>query len=142
WPAVRDALGGSARGRGLLDEMEAEHAAIEPLVAAIDDPAAASVADRVDALASRLVAHLEHEEASVLPLIDASLPEAAWLRFGEVHGGHVAPAAARIVPWLLEGASAASHAAIVGRFPPPVRALLVEQWQPAYAALVRWPQGA
>ena len=69
WPPMRAALADDSDGVALLDAMEAEHAAIDPLLAAID----AALADResgphrlgelTDALAVALRRHLDHEEA-------------------------------------------------------------------------------
>jgi hypothetical protein len=81
----------------LLDALEAEHSAIDPLLAAID----AALADRdsgpqrlgelTDALATALRAHLDHEEAEVAEdealvdnLFDDSLPDRIPVGVGEV----------------------------------------------------------
>jgi iron-sulfur cluster repair protein YtfE (RIC family) len=66
WPPMRAALADDSDGGALLDAMEAEHAAIDPLLAAID----AALADResgphrlgelTDALAVALRRHLDH----------------------------------------------------------------------------------
>ena len=42
WPRVRRAAAGRPAGLALLDEMEAEHAQIDPLLAAVDDALAGS----------------------------------------------------------------------------------------------------
>src|SRR5215471_3556669 len=75
WPPMRTALARDPDGAALLDAMEAEHSAIDPLLAAID----AALADRdfgpqhlgelTDALAAALRAHLDHEEAEGLAVI-------------------------------------------------------------------------
>jgi hypothetical protein len=43
------------------------------------------------------------------------------------------------MPWLLNGASPQTMAAIMDKFPPPFPAAYREQWAPAYAALTLWP---
>jgi iron-sulfur cluster repair protein YtfE (RIC family) len=79
WPPMREALADDSDAVALLDAMEAEHSAIDPLLAAIDE----ALADRdsgpqrlgelTDALASALRGHLDHEEAEGLALIDATV---------------------------------------------------------------------
>jgi len=79
WPPLRAAVADHPDRLALLDEPEAEHAVIEPLLAAID--AAASdpdygyqrFSDIIDELTGKLPAHLVHEEADGLPLTGASL---------------------------------------------------------------------
>src|SRR6266487_3854413 len=71
WPPMREALADDSDGVALFDAMEAEHSAIDPLLAAID----AALADRdsgpqrlgelTDALASALRGHLEIGRAHV-----------------------------------------------------------------------------
>ena len=83
WPPLRKALADDSDGVALLDAMEAEHAAIDPLHDAID----AALADRnsgparlgelADALASGLRGHLTHEEQRGLLLIDSIITERA-----------------------------------------------------------------
>jgi iron-sulfur cluster repair protein YtfE (RIC family) len=68
WPAMRQALVGRPDDLALVEAMEAEHAAIDPLIEAIDaaladrDSGPERVGDRTDALASALSRHLKHEE--------------------------------------------------------------------------------
>ena len=74
WPRVRRATAGRPAGLTLLDEMEAEHARIDPLLAAVDDALAGSasnLAGHAAELASTLEWHLRHEEEAALPLIQS-----------------------------------------------------------------------
>ena len=88
-----------------------EHTVIEPLLAAIDaagaDPGHGHerFGDIVDELASKLTAHLAHEEADGLSLIDASLTPEQWQHFASVHGQRLLPDASLYMPWLLSDAS-------------------------------------
>ncbi len=67
WPALREAVAANLGQMGLVDALEAEHAVIEPLLAAID--AAGADPDYghqrfggiVDELITKLTAHLKHE---------------------------------------------------------------------------------
>ncbi len=144
WPAMRRALAGRPDDLALLEAMECEHAAIDPLIEAID----AGLADRdcgpervgavTDALAGALCGHLKHEEDDALPLIQAAVTPQQWQHFGEVHGSRTGPDAPRLTPWLLDGAGEQTVATMLALLPEPVRAAYRDQWQPAYAALDRW----
>ncbi|WP_433143775.1 hemerythrin domain-containing protein [Actinomadura nitritigenes] len=144
WPVMREALAGRPDGLALLDAMEAEHAAVDPVIEAID----AALADResgpvrlgelTDTLATALGGHLEHEEDEALALIGATLSEAQWLEFGQASGKYVGPDAPRVIPWMLDGASEAAAAAMLAPLPEPVRATYANEWVPAYKALDLW----
>jgi hypothetical protein len=74
WPPVRAKLAGDPGGLALMDAMEDEHRAIDPLLAAVDDTLAADAAHAgltapLLWLRTTLASHLEHEEADALPLI-------------------------------------------------------------------------
>lgn len=144
WPAMRKALASRPDDLALLEATEAEHAAIDPLIEAID----AALADRdsgperveavTDALSGELRAHLKHEEDEALPLIEATVTPQQWRHFGEVHRNRMGPDAPRLTPWLLDGADEQTVARVLALLPEPVRAAYRDQWQPAYAALDRW----
>jgi hypothetical protein len=144
WPAMQRVLADRPDDLVLLDAMEAEHAAIDPLLEAID----AALADRdagperlgglVDGLVTGLTGHLTHEETQALPLIDATLTEQEWQRFGAQHGNRIGAGASRYLPWLLDGASAERTAMILGRMPEPVRIAYRDEWRAAYAELDLW----
>ncbi|MES9602620.1 hemerythrin domain-containing protein [Actinomadura sp. NPDC000929] len=138
WPVVRETLAGRADDLALLDAMEAEHAAVDPLIEAVDT-GAEPVGEIVDALATALTAHLAHEEKEAIPLIDATLKAEQFQNFGQVHGRHVGPNAPRVLPWLLDGVDDATAAATLSVLPEPARTAFETQWQPAYRALKRWP---
>ena len=67
WPPLRAAVAGKPDRLAVVDALEAEHAAIDPLLAAIDAAAADPhygyqwCGDLVDALAGQLTGHLSHE---------------------------------------------------------------------------------
>ncbi|MGI5166627.1 hemerythrin domain-containing protein [Spirillospora sp. CA-253888] len=144
WPALRGSLAERPDDLALLEAMEAEHAAVEDVMAAIDtalsDPGAPvdRLGDLTDALVTGLTAHLKHEEDQALPLIQAVATPQQWARFGQVHGQRIGPDAPRLLPWLLEGASERTVATMLAPLPEPARAAYTAQWQPAYAALNRW----
>src|SRR5581483_5356749 len=93
----RTRFANSENALSVLDEMEAEHAQIDPLLAAVDDafarrgadgagsddwPGVDRLADVADVLTTSLTAHLVHEERDGLPLISAGLTAAQWRGVG------------------------------------------------------------
>lgn len=91
WPLLLDrcAAAGDTSARETLDAMEAEHAGIDPLLAAceqglrrmadggtLDDRAALAV--RTVATRDALGRHLEHEETGAIPIIQKYLTDADW----------------------------------------------------------------
>jgi iron-sulfur cluster repair protein YtfE (RIC family) len=148
WPPLREALAGRPDELALLAAMEDEHAAIDPLLDAIDatladrESAPGQVGELVDSLATALTAHLKHEEDQALPLIQATLDLQQWRHFGEVNGRLIGPDAPQAMPWMLDGADEAAVAAMLAPLPEPVRAAYANEWVPAYKALDRWNTGA
>ncbi|HEY6594525.1 MAG TPA: hemerythrin domain-containing protein [Asanoa sp.] len=144
WPVMRGALAGRPDDLALLEAMEAEHAAIDPVLEAIDaaladrDSGPERVGELTDALAGGLCGHLKHEEDEGLPLMEATVTLQQWQQFGAVHGSRTGPDAPRLTPWLLDGADERTVATMLAILPEPVRAAYRDQWQPAYAALDRW----
>jgi hypothetical protein len=144
WPALRARVAGHPDRVALADALEAEHAVIEPLLTAIDTAAAdqaygyQGLGDLIDELAGKLTAHLAHEESDGLALIDASLTQAEWQHFSQVHTERIRGDAPMYMPWLLNEASPQTLDAILGKFPPPLLTAFREQWGPGYAALDVW----
>lgn len=142
WPPLREALADRADDLALLDDMEAEHAAIDPLVDAIDAAAAEGegekLAELVNSLITELTAHLKHEEDEALPLIQETLTPEQWRTFGQTHAGKIGPDAPRILPWLVDGADAPTVERMLAPLPEPARGAFKAQWQPAYEALDKW----
>jgi hemerythrin-like domain-containing protein len=95
WPPTRKALADDSQGGGVAHALEAEHSAIDPPLATID----AALADRdsgpqhlgelTDPLATALRAHLDHEEAEGLALIDATVTVEQWQAYGSNLGHHL-----------------------------------------------------
>ena len=144
WAPMTTALAGRPADRALLDAMEAEHAAIDPLLVAVD----AAIADRdggperlgdvVDALRTGLLGHLRHEEAEGLRLVDDVLTPEQWAAFGADHRQRIGRDAARYLPWVLDGAARGTADALLGRMPEQIRAAYADQWRAAYADLRPW----
>lgn len=144
WPQMRAALAADSPGMAVLDAMEAEHAAIDPLLAQID----AALTDResgpqrlgelTDALAASLRGHLDHEETEGLPLVDVTMTEEQWRAFGVESGKRVAGDINRYLPWMLDSASPKATELMLGLLPPPVQQAYRDEWQPDYAAQALW----
>lgn len=147
WPVMREAAADRPDDLELLAAMEAEHAAIDPLIEAID----AALADResgpqrlgdlTNALTVGLTGHLRHEENEALPLIQTVFTEQQWRQFGQQSGRYVGSDVARFLPWLLDGASEQAIAKMLAPLPEPLRMTYQNEWQPAYVDLDRWGTG-
>ena len=138
WPPVRARLAGDPHGLALLDDMEAEHAQIDPLLAAVDDALALGVghdrpATPLSRLRTTLASHLAHEETDALPLISKVMIQAGvaaiFRQFGTMGGlkqGGV------MLPWALSEASPDTRAQVLSHLPPPARLLYRAVWLPRY----------
>jgi iron-sulfur cluster repair protein YtfE (RIC family) len=140
WPVMRQALIGHADDVALLDDMEAEHAGLGPLLDAINDALGCGESApqaRTD-LAARLHEHLTHEEEAALPVIDRTLDEEQWMQFGEASAEKVGPDMPTFLPWLLAGADGERTKAILAHLPDPAQRTYRNEWQPTYAAKDWW----
>jgi hypothetical protein len=141
-PALRDKVTGPGEV-SVLDEMEAEHLRIDPLLSQVDASLAATglagLAENASALARALTAHMEHEEDHALPLVEAHLGPEGWAAFGRAAGkSEGLRGAAELFPWMLEGAPADTSKRLLGMLPPPARLLYRALWRPGYARTPRW----
>src|SRR5215468_3045963 len=128
WPVMRQTLADRPDDLAVVEAMEAEHATLDPLLETIDtaladrDAGPERVAAATDALASALTAHLKHEEADTLPLVDATVTLEQWQHFGVVHVSRMGADVPRLTPWMLDGADEQTIAAILALMPEPIRA--------------------
>jgi hypothetical protein len=144
WGLMEHRLAERPNQLAVLSAMEAEHAAIDPLLAAVD----AALADRdrgperlgglVDELATGLRAHLKHEEAEGLALIDSTLTQEQWAHFAAVQLKKVGDDVGTYLPWLLDGASEAWTERVLSRLPAFGRVSYEGMWKAAYAELDIW----
>ncbi|MGW4896721.1 hemerythrin domain-containing protein [Kitasatospora sp. NPDC004240] len=147
WPPLRRSLASSPQELALLVALEAEHAAIRPVIEAIDavvaDPRvdALRLGDLTDSLATGLAGHLDREEDRALPLVQRALTAEEWGRFDHVHARRIARDAPVLLPWLLDGADEATVAKLLAPLSAAARADCTEEWLPAYLALDRWSPG-
>ncbi len=144
WPALRGNLTGRPDDLALLEAMEAEHAALDPLVEALDkalaDPGTTPdlVGDLADSLVTGLTGHLAHEEEAALPLVQEVVTPEQWAHFGQVHAQRIGPDAPRLLPWLLDDADERTITKMLAPLPGPARHAYEHQWRPAYTALDPW----
>ncbi len=144
WPAMEKTLADRPDDLALLAALEAEHAAIDPLLNAIDATLANAatpperLGDLTDALATTHNAHLRHEEGEGLSLIDATVTDEQWQDFGQEHAKRIGPDAPRVFPWMLDGLDNAKTDHILEAIPEPLRAAYRNQWLSAYRQLDRW----
>jgi len=142
WPRVRRAAAGRPSSLALLDEMAAEHAQIDPLLAAVDDAWAHSPSDlaaAVAGLASALEGHLKHEEDAALPLIQSVCTPADWRAFaGVMRRAQGVKGAARYVPWILDGIAPEEQRRFLAALPAPVRVISRILWEPRYRQRGLW----
>jgi iron-sulfur cluster repair protein YtfE (RIC family) len=142
WPRVRRAAAGRPAGLGLLEEMAAEHAQIDPLLAAVDNAMAGSasnLAAHAAGLASALEWHLRHEEEAALPLIQSVCTPADWRAFAGAMRRHQGIKGAAIyVPWILDGAAPDGQRRFLAALPAPVRVISQLLWLPRYRQRGLW----
>lgn len=144
WPRLRAAVTDPAEVR-ILDEMEAEHAALDPRVEQIDAAVAhrneAALATELNTLGQGLSIHMAHEETEALPLLEKHLGAAGWEAFGkeirEQVGGM--KAGAEYLPWVLDGATEQTTKKVLKMLPPPARLLYRRVWEPRARAAGRLP---
>jgi hemerythrin HHE cation binding domain-containing protein len=150
WPALRERLRHSANALSVLEEMEAEHERIDPLLAAVDEgfaaaagpagqPDAGPLADAVDELAAALAGHLAHEEKDGLPLIGAALTAAEWRTVGfKIARRNGLAAGGEMFSWILSSAEPGQARAVARQLPPPARVLYKAVWKPRFEKTRRW----
>ncbi|UCM89675.1 hemerythrin domain-containing protein [Streptomyces marincola] len=144
WPALRGNLAGRPGDLALLEAMEAEHAALAPLVEALDHALSDSGApqqlpgDLADSIVTGLTGHLAHEEEAALPLVQEAVTQKQWAHFCQVHAEMIHSSAPRLLPWLLDGADEHTVTRTLASLPRPERQAYEHQWLPAYAELDPW----
>ena len=138
WPPVRAKLIGDPAGLALLDEMQAEHAQLDPILDAVDEALSVNAGwDCVSGLLRRLQAtltrHLAHEEAEALPLISKVLTRGELRQIGRAiarKGG--LRQAAVMFPWALADAAPETRQQVLAQLPAPARLLYRTLWLPRY----------
>lgn len=141
WPVVRAATSHRDAATRLLDDMEREHAQLEPLLETVDR-ALATQTGRLDELVrelrSVLAAHLDHEERDALPLIQAVCTRADWRRFARhMRRRQGIRGVAIYVPWVLDRLDQGRRHRVLTAFPMPVRIVNRVVWERRYQQQTR-----
>ena len=139
WPVLRGAVA-DEQDLALLDDMQAEHDELGPLLEALDaalDRGDAAPRARADLDAS-VRHHLQHEEDDCLPLIDRSLDLDQWTQFGQAAIAKFGADMPTLWPWLLADVDPARAEKVLTLLPDPARESYRNEWQPAYAAKEWW----
>jgi iron-sulfur cluster repair protein YtfE (RIC family) len=142
WPRLTELVKDRPGALALLNDMESEHARLDPLLKEFDRALAEDAPDlteRAKSLTAVLDGHLEHEEDEALPLIQEVMTPAAWGEFGRAMARRQgARGAAVYVPWIKDGLPRADQRRFLGELPPPVRALDRLIWTPRYRRRHLW----
>jgi hypothetical protein len=140
WPALRARLDRPKDIR-IVDEMSAEHGCIGPALDAVSQGFArrGDLGAAVGKLTRLVRDHLDHEEREALPLVRRRLSDADWHQFLRTErrkrgrkGG------AQFLCWVLDDATAADKAAVLGELPPPGRFVYRHLMKPRWDARDRW----
>lgn len=142
WPRLRRAAAGRPSDLTMLDEMEAEHALLDPLLDAVDRDLARrsdGLSGRIAELAEVLGTHMRHEEGSALPLVQEVLVPADWDAFrGAMARRQGIKGASVYVPWVAGALAAGDRDLFLNGMPRPVRVLNELLWQGSYRKLRLW----
>lgn len=142
WPILRER---APRAGQLLDEMEADHAVIDPLIDACEgaahryrdsssDDARRGLQEDLVRLREALLPHLRREEDEAMPLASVTLTDAEWHAIDQEH--FVKPKSlsqlAREGHWLLDGLDAERREILVRQVPPIPRFVLLHGFARRY----------
>jgi hypothetical protein len=143
WPRTARAAADRPRDLALLDEMQAEHDGLDPVLNDVDralaDPAAADLPGQARRLAATLGQHLSHEEEDALPLIQSLLGHADWRGFQSAMArAQGIKGAAVYIPWVADGASLPDRQRFLAKLPLPARLLNRLIWESSYRRRGLW----
>jgi hypothetical protein len=143
WPRLYRAVGDWPEDIAMLKAMEAEHAVLDPMLeqvdAALGDGDQTSLSTHIDGLIGALDTHLQHEESSALPLVQAVLTPADWRAFGAaMRRRQRLSGAAVYVPWIVDGATPADRNRFFSVLPTSVQMINRLFWEPRYRRMGLW----
>jgi iron-sulfur cluster repair protein YtfE (RIC family) len=124
WPRVEKAIVGRPADEALIRDMQAEHAALDPVLDRVDAAIAtnaADVSDHVRDLSTVLGDHMKHEEDSALPLIQEVLTVKDWSAFrGGMARAQGPKGAAIYIPWVMDDVGPEGRRKFLAAMPAPV----------------------
>ncbi|MEV7192637.1 hemerythrin domain-containing protein [Streptomyces sp. NPDC093510] len=136
WPRVAAQVSDRPDDQKLLAEMEAEHAQLDAVLAAVDtgmSGGGADLGERVDRLAQALGSHMRHEEDAALPLIQDVLTNKDWDAFRSAMARKQGPKGAAVyIPWVMDGRDVAERKRFLDCMPAPVKVLNKLFWESSY----------
>ncbi|HEY2717880.1 MAG TPA: hemerythrin domain-containing protein [Solirubrobacterales bacterium] len=142
WPRLYGAVAERPDDLAMLEEMEAEHAVLDPLLESIETALASqdeALGTQVEDLVAALDAHFQHEEQSALPLIQSLLTPEDWAGFGNsMRRAQGLKGAAVYVPWIVDGATAEECRSFFAQLPAPVKVVNRLVLQPRYRRMGLW----
>lgn len=142
WPQVMAKITDRPADQQLMRDMEAEHAELDPRIAAVEAGLADSAPDlagRIDDLYDVMDHHFTHEEEGALPLIQEVLDRSEWQKFGLANARNLGiGGVATYIPWVIDGVPEDERRQFLGAFPPPVRAAHGLVWQRSYRRKHLW----
>lgn len=126
YPMVRAANPGAAE---LLDDMDADHAAIQPAITAVEDAtdryalaadAREELLSALNALSDALLPHLRREEEVTMPVVSATLTQKQWHDLDQKY--NIKPLSPRELAftgnWIVDGLNAEDEAIVAALVPP------------------------
>jgi hypothetical protein len=136
WPLLADR--GDAGAAEDLERMEAQHRDAVALLDELDGPEGAFGIDPelVAQLAAIMGQHLDDEEESIFPLIQATMSEEEMASFGQRQLAEMSERQRGFfLPWILSGAPEEPVAHMRTVLPPPLVALIDEELMPSFDSL-------
>lgn len=154
YPMVRAANPAAA---ALLDDMDAEHARVQPAVADVEAAAqrygrSADAREELlaalDALSDVLVPHLRREEDEMMPIVSATVTEQQWRDWDQAN--NIKPLSPRELAftglWIIDGLNAEDEAIVAALVPPIprwiIKHVLVHGYRKAMFKCWRLPEHA
>jgi hemerythrin-like domain-containing protein len=140
WPVLRSHLD-YAEEHDAVDQMLAEHRALQPAIDAVDTALASGreVIGAADALGTTLRGHLDHEERVIFPLLERHLSRQEWRTFLLTERRRTALRhRPEFLGWVLDEAREADARAVLSELPRPGRLVYRKVLRPRYAANHRW----
>jgi iron-sulfur cluster repair protein YtfE (RIC family) len=141
WPRVEKAVRDEP-DRLLLQEMEDEHAQLDPLLEAVDSALGHTTSGLLELtrqLQAVLDHHLVHEEQSALPMIQRLLTTTDWKAFAAaMRRGQGFSGAAVYTPWVIDELDSASQRSFWNVMPAPLRLVNRAVFQPRYDRRQLW----